>query len=303
MLAGRRTVSAMTICATPTRAPLIGTLPSGVTPAGATLAAASNGAAAARGGLALPRPLARRRSVRHKACRIMQALLLLSATTAVGGCNVSSRDDDLTVSSIPTDYRLRHPIAVREADRKLELLVGTRRGSLTPAQRGEVAAFADSWRREATAGIIVEVPAGTANARAAAGIARDIRTTLASVGVPAPALATRSYYPPDPTVLATVRLVYPRMAASAGPCGLWPQDLGPAAGVEHTLNNPYFNLGCASQRNLAAMVANPADLVQPRAEGPTYAARRSTVIDKYRQGQSSATTYPESKGSISDIGK
>jgi pilus assembly protein CpaD len=62
-------------------------------------------------------------------------------------------------------------------------------------------------------------------------------------------------------------------------------------------------LGCASQRNLAAMVDNPADLVQPRAETPPYTARRSIVLDRYRQGQGTATTYPDSKATISDVGK
>ncbi len=54
------------------------------------------------------------------------------------------------------------------------------------------------------------------------------------------------------------------MAAQAGPCGLWPDDLGPSNDMKHFDNQPYYNLGCATQRNLAAMVENPADLVQPR---------------------------------------
>ena len=47
-------------------------------------------------------------------------------------------------------------------------------------------------------------------------------------------------------------------------------------------------IGCATQRNLAAMVDNPADLVQPRAETPAYTMRRTTVMEKYRQGVSPA---------------
>ena len=52
------------------------------------------------------------------------------------------------------------------------------------------------------------------------------------------------------------------------------------------------------------MVANPADLVQPRAEGPVYAAKRTFGVDKWRKGESPATTYPDAgKGAISDLGK
>jgi pilus assembly protein CpaD len=64
------------------------------------------------------------------------------------------------------------------------------------------------------------------------------------------------------------------------------------------------NYGCSTQRNLAAMVVNPSDLVQPRAESPTYTMRRTTVVEKYRQGNTTATQYQANDSSkISDVGK
>jgi pilus assembly protein CpaD len=52
------------------------------------------------------------------------------------------------------------------------------------------------------------------------------------------------------------------------------------------------------------MVENPADLVQPRGETPTYSGRRTITLDRYRNGQSTATVYPDAdKGKISDVGK
>ena len=79
--------------------------------------------------------------------------------------------------------------------------------------------------------------------------------------------------------------------------------LGPAAGAEYMANREYWNFGCATQRNLAAMVANPADLVQPRGSTPAYQGRRTVVLDKYRKGDSTATNYPnENKGKISSVG-
>src|SRR5438270_766989 len=79
---------------------------------------------------------------------------------------------------------------------------------------------------------------------------------------------------------------YPRMVASAGPCGLWPHDIGPTSDREHNENLEYWNFGCASQRNLAASVEDPADLVQPRGEQASYTPRRTTVVEKYRKGDS-----------------
>ena len=100
------------------------------------------------------------------------------------------------------------------------------------------------------------------------------------------------------------RLRNGKLSAQAGPCGLWPYDLGPSydPGLTYLENRPYWNFGCASQRNLAAMVDNPADLVQPRRETPPWAARRSVAIDKYRKGESPSGKYDGyAAGKISDL--
>jgi pilus assembly protein CpaD len=244
------------------------------------------------------RPLLYSGSTLRAARAVVVAMLAMSC----GGCLLSAKQE--TTASVPTDYRHRHPIAIKEAERTIEVFVGMRRGGLTPAQRAEVHAFAAEWRQEATGGIIVDVPAGTPNARAAADAARDIRAILGAAGVPSHAVEGRGYRPRDPGRLATVRLNYPKMSAQAGPCGMWPDDLGATLDSRYNNNEPYWNLGCANQRNLASMVANPEDLVQPRAETPIYSARRSTVLEKYRKGESTATAYPDtSKGTISEVGK
>ncbi len=85
---------------------------------------------------------------------------------------------------------------------------------------------------------------------------------------------------------------------------MWPEDLGPTTSPIYNENRPYHNLGCAYQRNMAAMVENPSDLVQPRSEAPSYTGRRATVFDKYRKGESTATQYPDnSQAKISEVGK
>jgi pilus assembly protein CpaD len=105
--------------------------------------------------------------------------------------------------------------------------------------------------------------------------------------------------------MAAIRLNYPKISATAGPCGLWPEDLGPSIKDKSYLDNKsWYNLGCPNQRNMAAMADNPADLVQPRSETPAYEARRTEAFEKYRKGNTSATTYPEAdKAKLSDTGK
>src|SRR5437588_396243 len=91
----------------------------------------------------------------------------------------------------------------------------------------------------------------------------------------------------------------------AGPCGLWPEDLGPNIDDPgYNENRPYHNFGCSTQRNLAAMIDNPADLEQPRPETPAYTPRRDVAFDRYRKGTTTTTIYPEAeKAKLSDSGK
>jgi len=230
----------------------------------------------------------------------LRTLVLGTATAILAGCYTAQ---ETILESIPYDYRQRHPIVLKEAPRTVELFIGNRRSTLTGAQRAEVLSFAQAWRREGTGGVLIDVPSGTPNERSAAAALQEVRSILAGAGVPPGAVATRPNTASDPRKLATMRLHYPKITADAGPCGLWPYDLGPTYDREHYENREYYNLGCASQRNLAAMVENPADLVQPRSEIPVYTERRTTVLKKYSRGESTATVYPEpAKGRISDVG-
>jgi len=230
------------------------------------------------------------------------ALRLLSATmfsVAFTGCYQSA----LAQTNYPDDYRERHPITVTEGERSVEVFVSRNRGGLTPVQRGDVFAFARAWQHEAMSGIIIDVPSGGPADRAATASAREIESVFSTSGVPRKAILVRHYRPAGGT-LTSIRLSYAKLTARAGPCGLWPKDLGPAGGAVYLENKPYWNLGCATQRNLAAMVDNPADLIQPRGEAPTYSNQRSAMFEKFRKGESPSTNYKGyDTGKISDLGK
>lgn len=231
------------------------------------------------------------------------AAALLGASAALGAC--THTDQDTPTSSIPVDYRQRHPIVVQEANRATEVFVGSGRGGLTATQRSDIAGLAETWLREGTGGIIIDMPTNTPNARVATDSLREIQGILAAAGVPPRGITVRNYRPADPRLFATIRVNYPRIVADAGPCGTWPEDLGPSIKNKgYFENRPYYNLGCANQRNLAAMVDNPSDLVQPRAETPAYTPRRNVAFDRYRKGTPTTTAYPEAdKAKLSDVGK
>ncbi|MFK4720424.1 pilus assembly protein CpaD [Bradyrhizobium niftali] len=230
------------------------------------------------------------------------ALALTGLSVMLGACNTTG---EIVTQTVPTDYRQRHPIAVQEAKKSIVIFVGKAGGGLSAAQQSDVAGIARDWVREGTGSVVVDVPIDAANSRAAAATYREIRSVLASAGVPSRAIVQHPYRPEDPGLLPTIRLGYSRIAAVAGPCGLWPEDIGPSIlDPGYNENHPYFNLGCASQRNLAAMIDNPADLEQPRAETPVYTARRDMAFERYRKGTPVATPNPEAdKAKLSDTGR
>jgi pilus assembly protein CpaD len=62
------------------------------------------------------------------------------------------------------------------------------------------------------------------------------------------------------------------------------------------------NFGCANQHNLAAMIADPRDLIQPREMGDGNAARRTAVIGHYERGEvTSATKTQDQTSAITDV--
>jgi pilus assembly protein CpaD len=244
-------------------------------------------------------PVSQKRVGRHG--RTLLRLLAAGGVAALlGACNHTQIGQQ---ASYPNDYRQRHPITLKEGERTVELFLGRNRGGLSPEQRADVLSFAQTWRREATSGIVVDVPRGGPTDHAAADSMREVHSIFAASGVPRNAVYVRTYRP-SPTALASIKINYSKLTAEAGPCGRWPSDLGPSIDSKDYENRPHWNLGCATQRNLAAMVDNPADLVQPRGETPAYAARRSVAIDKYRKGEHPSATYTGyDTGKISDLGK
>jgi pilus assembly protein CpaD len=247
---------------------------------------------------------ARTQIVGRRSATAITARVALVAGCALFVCGCNTDQQVTGAPEVATDYRLRHPITLQEADHTLELFIGSNRGELNPTQRAQVLSFGLSWKHEATGGVVVERPIGSSNEMASADAMHEIVSILAASGLTPQSIVVRTYPAPGPN-LATVRISYPKISAQAGPCGMWPKDIGPSMNRDYFENQPPWNLGCSTQHNLAVMVDDPADLVQPRGQTPAYAMRRTTVIEKYRQGQNPESTNSTNSSSakISDVGK
>ena len=125
---------------------------------------------------------------RKRALRLAGALI--GVAVALGACKHTG-DEVVTTASFPDDYRLRHPIAIQEADRAVIVFVGRGRGGLSAAQRADVMGMAQTWLKEGTGGISIDMPVDTPNARAATDTLREIQATLAAAGVSPRGVAVR----------------------------------------------------------------------------------------------------------------
>ena len=65
---------------------------------------------------------------------------------ALGACKTYA--PIMAAEPYPEDYRLRHPIAVTEADRSIVVFIGQGRGGMTAGQRAHVMGMAQTWLRE-----------------------------------------------------------------------------------------------------------------------------------------------------------
>src|SRR5579864_1464370 len=132
---------------------------------------------------------------RYRTLRLAGAMFGLSV--ALGACTETTGSVAIP-AQVPDDYRLRHPIAIQEADRSIVLFVGHARGGLSTTQRADVAGLARTWTAEGTGTIVIDVPVNTPNARAAESAFREAKASLEAGGVPAGAIKLHHYTPDDP---------------------------------------------------------------------------------------------------------
>ena len=202
----------------------------------------------------------------------MKPVLALLAVTLLAGC---AQQRDVT-GGIPDDYRTNHPIVISEKEQVADIPVGHADTKLSITQRSIVDHAAANYRANGSGVIHILIPEGSPNERAAAKLRGDIAATLRKNGVK-PFNISSERYRAGPEESAPIRLSFSAMTASTNTCGQWPKDI-----LETAQNRHYANFGCASQNNFAAQLANPADLLGPRATSPIDAERRIVVIDDYR---------------------
>ena len=207
---------------------------------------------------------------------LLTLLAVLVVATSAGGCWKSPRFKAPFTLANPNE---RHPIAVRQGEVSLDLAVFPGASGLNESQKGQLYGFLRDYKSQSSDRLLIRAPSGGANETAAMRAYDEVRRAMRSAGINPAAVALEPYFGNgDPA--APLRLSYLQFVAEAPDCPDWSEDTG-----RDPQNMPWTNKGCATQRNLAASVADARDLLGPRGETPRPGERRDVVWGKYIAGQ------------------
>lgn len=199
---------------------------------------------------------------------LLRAAALVSVLVA-GSCSVTNDG-----SMISEDGARNHPIAVEPSfrDLKIQFLGGADGMSAEDAAKFD--AFVMEYRVRGNGSLGISAPNGPAS-RAAITFFSE-RAAATGISRDKILVSTRDAANGD----TRVDVSYISYTARAETCGDWSENLAFSGD-----NLTPKNFGCSVQHNIAAMVADPRDLLGPGAMGPVDTTRRANVMDHYQKGE------------------
>jgi len=163
------------------------------------------------------------------------------------------------------------------------IALAVREDGLSPAQAAALDALAARHAHRGVGAVSVAAPAG--EDAVTARTAWNVRDALMARGLPPEAIRMAGYAAPDPR--APVVVSFETVEARVPACGRAWEDL--SASSNRTPNN----FGCALTANMAAQIADPRDILQPRAMPLQDSHRAVVVFDNYRQGRQTSAPQEE----------
>lgn len=209
---------------------------------------------------------------------------LVLAGLALAGCANHSKHH-FEVGGPQTTYQKRHPIVIGEREQTLDIPVGASVAGLPVASREAVTGFAQNYVRNPSGPMRIMMPTGSRNAHVASALGSDILEALADGGIDPSRVEVMHYDASRHGRAAPIRLSYQGITASVHECGPFDADLSRTGE-----NRNWRTFGCASQSNLATIVANPADLLSPRGQTSIDGANRARKIKDYQDGKGTASS-------------
>lgn len=209
---------------------------------------------------------------------LILSAFLMATPVLLAGC--------LQGGHLPEPTHRMNPVKVAESVERLELYA--RPDGLELSQRDEyaVAAFLDAYRAQGSGPIYINRPASAANSQGVRDTNALVDRLMSRAGISLATAQAGTYHtrPGDP---APVILSYRTLRAV-------PQDCANLLSLHDThMNSVTPEFGCFASANLAAMISDPRQLIEPYTTQSPNAQRRQVVYDRYIEGVSTASERPE----------
>lgn len=207
---------------------------------------------------------------------------------AMAGCMQSQEQ-------IAWSNRMHTQIVAQETTAELKIGAVVSGEKLGVHERQAVKGFAAAYQQEGHGAVIISRPSNGPDDISAMRAAADARAVMLAEGVDQSMIAEGTY---DGTGARSAPLIisyrtYEAVVPNCPDVSHWD--------IANTYSNSALpSLGCAVAVNLAAMIANPADLVGAQPMDAADTGRRLVVFSKYRAGEkTSAARNDDASGAIS----
>lgn len=221
--------------------------------------------------------------LRTQVVLVLIGLITVFSAGCEHGFDKRIRPDHYT-GSLFSNPTKEHPIAVSKKKLAISVAVRHHDEKLTPAKLNEVRTFLHYYRQSGVGDIQVSLPSNSRHQYAVRKVLKDIQVQLETLSIGPENVSVKRYsgrgdrYP-------VIHMSYKRYVADGPECGEWNENFND---TENNRNSPDW--GCARQRNLAAMVAQPRDLKGPRGWSPRDSRRREVIWDKFVKGEPPSAT-------------
>jgi len=205
--------------------------------------------------------------------RLSHIAIGLAGVATLSACAVPN-------ATLPPTH-LRNPVQVAESVERLELYTRPNGLELSAKDQLAVAQFLEGYARTGEGPLYMNRPANAASGLGTQQAEQVIRGLMAQVGVAGGALQG-GQYTSKPGAPAPVVVSYRTLRAIPADCRAM-DDL-----TRTYTNQPRPNFGCFQSANLAAMITDPRQLLEPYEYGTPNAQRRQLVYDKYIAGEATA---------------
>lgn len=213
--------------------------------------------------------------------KILLTACFVTAAVSVTACAAPSQ------AMKPT--HLRNAVQVAESIERLELYTRPNGMELSARDKLAVSQFLDGYARSGDGPLYINRPASAISGLGTQQAEAVVRGLMAQGGMNPTALQSGQYNskPGDP---APVVVSYRTLRAI-------PQDCRAMGNLTNSYSNQaHSTFGCFHSANLAAMVTDPRQLLEPYASGQPNAQRRQVIYDKYIEGTvTAAAVNPDQK--------